>query len=291
VTPDRKPPLFLRRTFRLGRGALAGGLFGLTVSAAAALHDARYRSPYAPILTRTTFRVSGEHRGLAGLRIAFLTDTHVGPFMDADDLQRAVSLAAAEAPDLLLFGGDMISEAPRFADPAAAILGELARLAPCGGFAVLGNHDLVFGGPAVVAALARNDIAVLRNQSVMVDRGGAQLWIVGIDDAMVGVPDVDAAFREVPAGAAALALWHEGDGAEEVAAAGAFAQLSGHSHGGQVRLPLLGPVALPPGGRHHVIGMSHAHGMPVYVSRGVGVYRPAVRINCPPEVTLITLDV
>lgn len=290
VTRPHNRPHHWRRVSRLGHGALSGGLAGLALSTIAALHEARYRSPYRPVLTRTTLRVPKGNRGLAGLRIAFLTDTHVGPFTSADDLRRAVSLAADEAPDLVLFGGDMISEAPRFAEPAAAALGELARLTPCGAFAVLGNHDLVFGGPAVIAALERHGITVLRNRAAMVERAGDRLWVVGIDDAMVGTPDIDAAFRDVPRGAPALALWHEGDGADQVAAAGAFAQLSGHSHGGQVRLPLLGPVALPPGGRRHVIGMSDANGMPVYVSRGVGVYRPAVRINCLPEVTLITLD-
>ncbi len=280
----------LPRVYRLGQGALSGALAGITLSMVAALHEARYRSPYRPEVARATLRLPKGHRGLDGLQIAFLTDTHVGPFMSADDLRRAVMLAAKETPDLLLFGGDMISEAPRFAEPAAEALGELARLTPCGAFAVLGNHDLVFGGPAVTAALERHGITVLRNRAVIVERAGDRLWIVGIDDAMVGNPDVDAAFRDVPQGAPALALWHEGDFADQVAAAGAFAQLSGHSHGGQVRLPLLGPVALPPGGRRHVIGMSDANGMPVYVSRGVGVYRPAVRIDCPPEVTLITLD-
>jgi len=280
----------LPRVSRLGQGALSGALAGITLSMVAALHEARYRSPYRPVVTRATLRLPNGSRGLAGLRIAFLTDTHVGPFMSADDLRRAATLAAQERPDLLLFGGDMISEAPRFAEQAAAALGELARLTPCGAFAVLGNHDLVFGGPAVIAALERHGVTVLRNRAAMVERDGDRLWIVGIDDAMVGTPDVDAAFRDVPRGAPALALWHEGDGAGQVAAAGAFAQLSGHSHGGQVRLPLLGPIALPPGGRRHIIGMSDEDGMPVYVSRGVGVYRPAVRINCPPEITLITLD-
>ena len=279
-----------RSLSRLGRGGLLGGTLGMAVSAVAALYEARYRAPYRPVLTRTRLRLPAGHQGLAGLRIAFLSDTHVGPFTSPDDLRRAVALAAAEAPDLLLFGGDMISEGPRYAEPAATVLGELARLTPCGAFAVVGNHDLVFGGPAVIAALERHGISMLRNQAARVDRDGQQLWIVGLDDAMVGAPDVEEAFRGVPEGAAVLALWHEGDFAGLVAAAGAFAQLSGHSHGGQVRLPLLGPVALPPGGRRFVIGMNAADDMPVYVSRGVGVYRPAVRINCPPEVTLITLE-
>jgi predicted MPP superfamily phosphohydrolase len=86
-----------------------------------------------------------------------------------------------------------------------------------------------------------------------------------------------------------LALWHEPDYAEASAELGAFAQLSGHSHGGQVRLPGIGPLVLPLGGARYVMGLNDANGMPVYTTRGVGVYLPPLRFNCPPEVTLVTL--
>ena len=101
--------------------------------------------------------------------------------------------------------------------------------------------------------------------------------------------DPERTFADIPRDAAALALWHEPDYARQTARYGAFAQLSGHSHGGQVRLPGIGPLFLPKGGQQYVMGMNHASGMPVYTSRGVGVFLPPVRLNCPPEVTLITL--
>jgi uncharacterized protein len=87
----------------------------------------------------------------------------------------------------------------------------------------------------------------------------------------------------------AITLWHEPDWAECVVKYGAFLQLSGHSHGGQVRLPLVGPITAPAGGKRFVKGLNFAAGMPVYTTRGVGVYRPPVRFRCPPEVTLLTL--
>ncbi len=86
-----------------------------------------------------------------------------------------------------------------------------------------------------------------------------------------------------------IALWHEADFAEDAAQLGAFAQLSGHTHGGQVRLPVVGSIWLPPDGRRRDIGLYNVQGMPVYISRGLGVYRPPVRLLAPPEVTLVTL--
>ena len=115
------------------------------------------------------------------------------------------------------------------------------------------------------------------------------MWIAGIDDALLGSPDPLSAFARVPPGARPVALWHEPDWAEHVVQHGAFVQLSGHSHGGQVRLPVAGAIAAPEGGRQFVHGLNFAAGMPIYTTRGVGVFRPPVRFRCPPEVTLVTL--
>jgi predicted MPP superfamily phosphohydrolase len=118
---------------------------------------------------------------------------------------------------------------------------------------------------------------------------GPDLWIAGIDDAMLSVPDVAGTFDHIPAHAPVVALWHEPDRADEVAPYGALLQFSGHSHGGQVRLPYLGHVAAPSGGRRYVSGLYNASGMPVYTSHGVGAYRPPLRYRCAPEVTLVSL--
>ena len=105
----------------------------------------------------------------------------------------------------------------------------------------------------------------------------------------MGRPDPEATFGPIPADAAVLALWHEPDFAARTSALGAFIQLSGHSHGGQIRLPGIGPLILPSGGQRFVLGLNQVSGMPVYTTRGVGLYLPPVRLNCPPEVTLVTL--
>jgi uncharacterized protein len=232
------------------------------------------------------------HEGLDGLTIGFLADTHVGPFVEPADVARATALLTPEQPNLVLLGGDYISASPRYAPAAAAVLAELVRRAPLGGYAVLGNHDAGERGRdvKVAAALEAVGIPVLRNAAAVVDTGRGQLWIAGVDEAIMATADPAATFATIPQGSATLALWHEPDYAEQTAALGAFAQLSGHSHGGQVRLPGIGPLILPAGGERYVMGLNHAAGMPVYTTRGVGVFQPPLRLNCPPEVTLITLS-
>lgn len=277
-----------RRRFALG--GLIGGLNAVGLVGWAG-HRAFAVNPHTPLLERIELRLPIGHEALAGLTIGFVADTHVGPFTSPADVARATSLLMPYRPDLILLGGDYISDSPRYAEDAAAVLGELAREAPLGAYAVLGNHDAGerFRDRRVVQALEGVGIRVLRNEAAVVDTGRARLWIAGVDEAIMATADPARTFADVPAAAAALALWHEPDFADQTAVFGAFAQLSGHSHGGQVRLPVLGPLMLPYGGRRYVMGFNDASGMPVYTTRGVGVYLPPLRLNCPPEVTLITL--
>ncbi|MDQ3694981.1 MAG: metallophosphoesterase [Chloroflexota bacterium] len=271
-----------RRALSLALSIAAGVAVAVSVLA-------RYRLPYRPVLEQVQIPVPRGHEGLAGLRIGLITDTHIGPFIGPKDVYRAGSLLALTNPDLMLFGGDFISESPRYARPAAAVLGRLAATAPLGGIAVLGNHDISTGHGTIVNALVHNGIRVLRNEAIQIAAPGGELWIAGIDETILGTADLDAAFARIPPESAVLVLWHEPDYAKLASAKGAFAQLSGHTHGGQVRLPAVGPLVLPPGGRRFPSGLYHVGPMALYTARGVGVYRPPVRLNCPPEVTLVTL--
>lgn len=261
---------------------------GIVAATAVAIWS-RYVAPYRPRLEAIEIPVPAGHESLAGLRIGFLTDTHAGPFVSPIDLRRAVAMLRQEAPDLVLLGGDYISESPRYADDAAVALGDLATVAPLGCLAVLGNHDLSTDRDRVTAALENHGIRVLRNQSALIETGRGPLWIAGVDETILGQADVEATFAGIPDGSAVLALWHEPDYAAQAAAAGAFAQLSGHTHGGQIRLPGIGPLVLPPGGKLYPAGTYVVNGLHLYTSRGLGVYRPPVRFLCPPEVTIVTL--
>lgn len=205
------------------------------------------------------------------------------------DVDRAMATLFATRPDLLLLGGDFICESPRYTPEATAALRDYITAAPLGAFAVLGNHDYANDAPRLTSHFEAAGIRVLRNESARIEVHGADLWIAGIDDALLSTADPDQTFTSIPSGANAIALWHEPDWADEIVKFGPALQLSGHTHGGQFRLPLLGHLAAPKGGRRYVLGMHDVDGMPVYTSRGVGVYRPPIRVLCPPEVTLVTL--
>ncbi|MBW3632106.1 MAG: metallophosphoesterase [Chloroflexi bacterium] len=258
-------------------------------AAAAVGHHARHTAPYSPVLEQVDICLPQGVDAPARLRIGFVADTHIGSVIRASDVERALSLLLTAAPDVLLFGGDYISESPRHIPYAAAVLGSAASTARLGSFAVLGNHDYANGADRLTGQLEKRGIRVLRNEPARIADDSGELWIAGIDDVMLGSPDVQRAFAGVPENTRALALWHEPDWAESVVPYGAFLQLSGHSHGGQIQLPVMGSIAAPAGGRRFVSGLNHAMGMPVYTSRGVGVFRPPVRFRCAPEVTLITL--
>lgn len=257
---------------------------GLLAGGAIAWH-ARHRAPREVKLRHV--RIGNPGAGDVEVRIGFVTDTHVGPTVSVADLDRAMQLVMDEEPDLLLLGGDYVSESPRYLPETAQILGSYERDLPLGALAVFGNHDYANDAPRMERLLARHGVRVLRNEAVCLP--GSPLWIAGIDDAMLSVPDVAGTFEHVPEHAPVVALWHEPDGADEVAPQGATLQLSGHSHGGQVRLPFFGHVAAPSGGRRYVSGLYNASGMPVYTSHGVGAYRPPLRYRCAPEVTLVSL--
>jgi uncharacterized protein len=272
-----------------GRLSRTVGAAALGTTTATVLHHARYRAPYRPRLERVDVAAPANARALAGLRIGYFTDPHLGPTTSANDVERALSLLFDATPHLLLLGGDLICESPRYGPEAAAILGRFGRKAPLGALAVLGNHDISNDACRLTSLLLAQGIQVLRNQSVSVAFGGVELSIVGIDDALLGHPDIRAAFSKVPDGQPSIVLWHEPDWAEEAAHASAILLLAGHSHGGQVRLPIVGAISAPSGGRRFVAGFNRVNGMTIYTSRGAGIYRPPVRFRCSPEVTLVTL--
>ena len=166
----------------------------------------------------------------------------------------------------------------------------LTRLrAPSGILAVLGNHDLSTDPAHVAAVLQSSNIAVLTNRSIPLERDGKRLWLAGVDDILEGNPRLDLALNGIPSAEPVVLLAHEPDWADFVAAHPVDLQLSGHSHGGQIRLPLIGAPYLPQLGRKYPWGLRQLGSLALYTNSGIGTIRIAMRLNCPPEVTLITL--
>jgi predicted MPP superfamily phosphohydrolase len=273
----------------MSRRAIAVILGSLALIGLVAGWRARFVSPIRTRVTQVIMPLPRRHGHLDGITIAFVSDTHIGPHFRTDDLHPTIAALRKLHPDVLILGGDYVSESPRFIDPSISALADIAAAARYGTWAILGNHDIANTRERIEEALGKANIPVLANASAEVVTEKGALWLTGIDDAILGKPDLIGAFQSVPADAATIALWHEPDRAEEVVPFDPIFMLAGHTHGGQVRIPGIGPIAAPKLGERYVLGRYDVDGMPLYVSSGVGMYRPPVRFNCPPEVLVITL--
>lgn len=230
-----------------------------------------------------------------GFTIALLSDFHYDPYFSIHPLRAAIPIVKSLHPDLVALTGDFVT-VPFFgneakgawaAEPCADLLRDLA--APHGVWAVLGNHDCNTDPKRVARALQAVGIPILENQSVAIERDGGRFWLAGVNDALSRAADIPKTLKNVPANEAVVVLVHEPDFADEVCRFPVDLQLSGHSHGGQVRIPFCPPLYLPTMAKKYVLGTYQVGRLPLYTNAGLGTVGVAVRLNCPPEITLITL--
>ena len=218
---------------------------------------------------------------LDGVRVGFLTDLHLSSLVPADDVARAVAMVNAERPDLIVLGGDYVSFADRaFMGPVAEQLAQLE--APAGVFAIIGNHDDERYMPA---ELRQRRIEMLLDDRTALEIRGARLELAGLKFWTRRLDELQRLVRG--ASAPVLLLAHDPRRVTEAAALSVGGVLSGHTHGGQVVLPGLGAVAA----RKFPIaaGRLTRGATEMFVSRGVGTVYVPVRVNCPPEVAIVTL--
>ncbi len=286
------PVMWTRRQFlgRLAAGTLLGGAGG-TMYALHAAKDCR--------VERLTVALRNLPAAFEGTTVAFVTDTHHGPGVSLAYLAEVVAMTNALQPDLVALGGDYVQRSrfhrfqPRgshrhYIEPGVAVLAGLR--APMGRFAVLGNHDRKESAMLTRRALAEHGLTELTNTGVWLERGGARLRLCGVDDWATGRPDLRRALGDATPADACLLLSHNPDFVEKIRDPRVDLVLSGHTHGGQVVLPLIGaPVTASRYGQKYVHGLVQGPSARVYVSRGVGTIGPPVRFGCPPEVTLLTL--
>ena len=229
-----------------------------------------------------------------GYRIAQISDLHADDWMTPGRVLSLVDLVNAEEPDLVLITGDFAtySRLRSRIHHVPDLVAPLKRLrAPDGSFAVLGNHDHKTDARVVRRVLAASGVTELCNTVLTVRRGGAALHLCGVDSALEGVSRLGWVLERLPEEGATILLAHEPDVADEVAATGRFdLQLSGHSHGGQLGLPLLRFPFLPRLSRKYPVGLYHVGKMLLYVNRGLGAH-PRFRFACRPEITIFTLRV
>ena len=228
-----------------------------------------------------------------GLRITILTDLHVGsPHHGLDTLEEIVAAANGQQPDVILILGDLVIQGVvggTFVPPepiADVLRGLRARY---GVFAVLGNHDWWLDGPRVQAALGRAGIRVLEDASVPVVVNEEPIWFAGVSDFWERPHDVQAALRAVPAGEPVIVFTHNPDIFPEIPAR-VLLTVAGHTHGGQVRLPLVGrPIVPSRYGQRYAAGSIVEGGRSLFVGTGVGTSIIPVRFRVPPEVVQLVL--
>jgi predicted MPP superfamily phosphohydrolase len=223
-------------------------------------------------------------------RIAQISDIHMGGWMTRQRLMDAVSLINTIRPDMVAITGDFVE---RHADPVVAdLIASLSTLKPIDGtVAVMGNHDYYFGLHALQRVLNETGIIELRNAVHTIQRGASRLHFAGVDDIAEHQDSLDAVLDQLPKDGAAVLLAHEPDFADISAATGRFdLQISGHTHGGQIRIPFLGAPLLPSYGRRYPNGRYQVGDMIQYTNRGLGMIRPYVRLNARPEITVFILE-
>jgi uncharacterized protein len=231
----------------------------------------------------------------SGLRIAQISDIHMGGWMNPDRFQQVANIIKAESPDLLLITGDFLlghhfsnAEKQAIVD-LIPILSSLAGSIPS--FAVLGNHDYWTSAEAIRQMLFSCGITDLTNTVFTLTRENESLHLCGVDDIWKGEVRLDQVISKLKDDSVAILMAHEPDFADTSAATGKFdLQISGHTHGGQVNLPLLGPPVRPYLGQKYPIGLYKIGNMFQYTNRGVGMARLPIRFNCPPEITIFVLE-
>ena len=277
------PKRMTRRQFL--RGCLGIGTAVVVAPTCGLLYAFRIEPDWLQV-RHVTVALPGLPPALDGFTIVHLSDLHLGPTVSVADIRHAVNVANTLKPDLVALTGDFVYRSADYAEPCAQ---ELASLeATCGVVACLGNHDLWEDAPAIRQALTNVGIGVLVNAGLSL--AGGALWVAGVDDVWSGHPDLGIALDGAPTDAAVILLAHEPDYADTVSEHGGVdLQLSGHSHGGQVRLPFTGAPMLPYLGQRYPAGLYRIGELTLYTNRGVGTIYPPVRFNCRPEVALITL--
>jgi len=263
------------------RAALVRGGMSLAAAVSGAAAYARY-------VERLDVEVT-LHRLVVGLdrpmKVVTIGDLHFDPFFEVGYVERVVASVNRQSPDVVVHTGDFVSHTASRLDELASAL---QRLSPRDGhLAILGNHDHWVDADRVTAALQRAGIAVLRNRSVPVP-GSPRWFVTGLESFWSGRPDVS-----LLAGGQRdtrhIVIVHEPDAFDHLDQPQVALQLSGHTHGGQVRIPGYGAVSLPRWGKRYQMGGFQSGSRQLFVHRGLGTVDDHVRLNCRPEIAVLTI--
>lgn len=229
-----------------------------------------------------------------GVKIVQFSDTHLGFHYNVTQLKKLVNKINQLEPDLIFFTGDLLDEPNKY--------GEIHRVPPIlqqlkaniGKYCIYGNHDHGgYGSEIYKNIMELSSFTVLLNESVVIKQNdGSSISLIGIDDRMLGRPDLELAMQQVPEDSFKLLLSHAPDVADEAYSYQIHWQLSGHSHGGQVKIPFIGALVIPPFAQNYPEGLysiGDNDPLSLYVNRGIGTTRLPFRFMAKPELTLFTL--
>jgi predicted MPP superfamily phosphohydrolase len=267
-----------RRRFLKGLAAAAVGA-GIGVGVA---------YPFDYELTETEVFVPGLPAAFDGFRVAQLSDVHHSSLVSIEEVRRAVALTQSANADAIVLTGDYTTKERRYIEPCAEELSKLT--APAGVWAVLGNHDHNTNGLATRRALEQRGVGVMTNVNTRLRRGAEELQLVGIDDWSWNQTDWEQAFKGIDRARPSLLLSHQPRVLDLPQTDGVSLILSGHTHGGQVRFPVVGsPAALMGEDFKYLRGRFELGGKQLYVTRGMGVIGLPVRVGARPEVAVLRL--
>jgi predicted MPP superfamily phosphohydrolase len=278
------------KRLHLSRRQFLSGLAAAPLVAVSA--TAAYASLIAPHnyeVTETNIFIKDLPERFQDFRITQLTDIHHSRIVDLGEVRRVVDLARQTKPDLIALTGDYTTTYRRFIEPCAEALGELN--APEGVWAVLGNHDHYTDPELTTRALERHHIALLNNANTTIRRGPDALQLAGIDDWSWAGTDWLRAYNGLDRKLPSILLSHQPIVLDLEEAQAASLIVSGHTHGGQIKLPFIGAPA-----RYATVGMKYASGLfrrgqtQLYVSRGTGVIGLPVRLGVRPEIAVLRLQ-
>ena len=272
-----------RILWRMYRGKLAAALLGGLVYA----REVETRMVEVRHVPLTLPRLAPE---FDGYRIVQIGDLHLDDWTKPERLSGITQRVNEQRPDLVAITGDFASYSAEQLDTRRLVEALRALRARDGCVAILGNHDYLTDVKLVRRCIREGGVTELINGVLTLKRGDASLHVAGIDDVMEGRSRLDLVLQDLPESGAAILLAHEPDFADVSAATGRFdLQLSGHSHGGQIGIPLLRRLVLPPFSQRYTRGLHEVRGMLQYTNRGLGFVHLRARFLCRPEITVFTL--
>jgi uncharacterized protein len=286
-SPVNRANLISRRRFLVRASSM---ILGLGVPVIGGSTYAVHIEPAAVETTHISIPIRNLPAQFDGVTIVQISDWHMGDWMTKAQMMSIVQQVNELNADIVVATGDFISRKTDYVfDDVTDIIRQLSAREAL--FGVLGNHDRWTMPVLTQEAIERaGNLQLLVNRNVAIRRNDQVIYVAGVGDIWQKEDDLPAALDGIPTDAPTILLAHEPDYADKVSLTKRVSlQLSGHSHGGQVALPFIGPLILPSFGQIYHTGLYNVNGMMQYTNRGLGMIRPYVRFNCRPEITHITL--